>query len=85
MRRRQKLQTWITLQRERALTLMSLRDINEEIENIRPELQDPPLDGFTIKLGGTGEQPGISGLWIESYIKQALADRVISEDELLAA
>ena len=52
---------------------------------MRPELQDPPLDNFTIKLGGTDEQPGISGLWLESYIKQALAERVIREDEIVAA
>ena len=86
MRRgRQQFQTWMALQRERALTLMSLRDINEQIEDIRPELQDPPLDNFTIKLGGTDKEPGISGLWLESYIKQALAERVIDEDEIVAA
>ena len=67
--RRRQFQRWMALQRERALTLISLRDINEEIEDIRPELEDPPLDNFTIKLGGTDEQPGISGLWLESYIK----------------
>jgi hypothetical protein len=69
-------------QRERALTLVSLRDINEQIEDMRPDLRDPPLDNFTIKLGGTDDTPGISGLWIESYIKQALAERIISEDDL---
>jgi hypothetical protein len=73
---------WMALQRERALTLISLRDINEEIEDIRPELVNPPLDNFTIKLGGTDELPGISGLWVESYIKQALAERIIDEDEV---
>ena len=83
-RSRQQLQAWMTLQRERALTLMSLRDINEQIEDIRPELQDPPLDNFTIKLGGTDEQLGISGLWLESFIKQALAERVIEEGEVAA-
>ena len=85
MRRRQQLQRWMALQRERALTLMSLRDINEQIEDMRPALQDPPLDNFTIKLGGTDEQPGISGLWLESFIKQALAERVVHEDELVTA
>jgi hypothetical protein len=85
MKRGQQLQGWMALQRERALTLMSLRDINEQIEDMRPELQDPPLDNFTIKLGGTDQQPGISGLWLESYIKQALAERVIREDEIVAA
>ena len=85
MKRGQQLQGWMALQRERALMLMSLRDINEKIEDMRPELQDPPLDNFTIKLGGTDEQPGISGLWLESYIKQALAERVIREDEIVVA
>jgi hypothetical protein len=85
VRRGQQLQIWMALQRERALTLMSLRDINEQIEDMRPELQDPPLDNFTIKLAGTDEQPGISGLWLESYIKQVLAERVIREDEIVAA
>ena len=85
MKRSQQLQTWMALQRERAMTLVSLRDINGQIEDMRPELRDPPLDNFTIKLGGTDKQPGISGLWLESYIKQALAERVIREDELVAA
>ena len=75
----------MALQRERALTLMSLRDINEQIEDMRLDMQNPPLDNFTIKLGGTDEQPGISGLWLESYIKQALAEHVINEDELVVA
>jgi hypothetical protein len=75
----------MSLQRERALTLLSLRDLNERLEDIRPDLRDPPLDGYTIRLGGTDEQPGISGLWLESYIKQALAERVIYEDELVTA
>ena len=82
--RHRKLKTWMALQRERALILMSLRGVNEEIEDIRPELQDPPLDGFTIKLGGTDEQPGISGLWLENYIKRALAERIIDEGEVTA-
>ena len=82
--RRRQSQRWMALQRERALTLISLRDINEEIEDIRPELEDPPLDNFTIKLGGTDEQPGISGLWLESFIKEAVAERIIDEDEVAA-
>jgi len=82
MRRRQQLQRWMALQRERALTLVSLRDINEQIEDMRPDLQDPPLDNFTIKLGGTDDAPGDQRTWIESYIKQALAERIISEDEI---
>ena len=82
MRRREQLNRWMRLQRERALMLMQLREVNEAIEDMRPELQDPPLDNFTIKLGGTDEQPGISGLWLESYLKQALANASSYEDEL---
>ena len=85
MRRREQLNRWMRLQRERALMLIQLREVNGAIEDMRPELQDPPLDNFTVKLGGTDEQPGISGLWLESYIKQALAERVIYEDELATA
>ena len=79
--RQRKLNTWMTLQRERALTLLSLRDLNERLEDIRPELRDPPLDGYTIN-GGTTEQPGISGLWLENYIKRALIERILDEDEV---
>lgn len=79
-----KLNIWMSLQRERALTLLSLRDLNERLEDIRPDLYDPPLDGYTIKLGGTDEQPGISGLWLENYIRRALAERIIQEDEVAA-
>jgi hypothetical protein len=75
----------MTLQRKRILTLVSLRALNERLEDIRPGLRSPPLDGFTIKLGGTDETPGLSGLWLEHYINRALAERVISEDELEAA
>ena len=43
---------WLGLQRCRALTLASLRSLNEQLEDIRPELRDPPpLDGFTDKIG----------------------------------
>ena len=85
MRRREQLNRWMRLQRERALMLIQLREVNETIEDMRPELQDPPLDNFTIKLGGTDEQPGISGLWLESYLKQALAEHVLYEDEVATA
>jgi hypothetical protein len=83
--RGRQLQRWVHLQRERALTLVSLRNLNEQIEDTRPGLPpNPPLDNFTIKLGGTSERPGVSGLWVESYIKQALAERIIDEDEAIA-
>jgi hypothetical protein len=82
---RRQFQRWMTLQRERALTLVSLRALNERLEDIRPALRNPPLDGYTIKLGGTDETPGVCGLWLDHYINRALAERVISEDELEAA
>jgi hypothetical protein len=84
-RRRRHLNQWLRLQRRRVLTLASLRNLNERLEDLRPALRDPPLDGYTIKLGGTDMTPGLSGLWLEHYIDQALAERVISEDELDAA
>jgi hypothetical protein len=84
-RRRRQFQRWMALQRKRALTLVSLRALNERLEDIRPALRNPPLDGYTIKLDGTDETPGLCGLWLEQYINRALAERVISEDELEAA
>jgi hypothetical protein len=65
--------------------LVSLRALNEKLERLRPSLCNPPLDGFTVKLGGTGETPGLSGQWLESYIDGAIAARVLHEDELEAA
>jgi hypothetical protein len=79
------MQRWLELQRERALTLVSLRALNERLEGLRPSLRNPPLDGFTAKLGGTGQAPGLSGQWLESYIDRAIAARVLHEDELEAA
>jgi hypothetical protein len=83
--RKRNYRKWIALQRERALTLMSLRALNEKLEDIRPALRNPPLDGYTIKLGGTDRTPGLSGLWLEHYLDRALAAHVIHEDELEAA
>jgi hypothetical protein len=64
---------------------MSLRALNEKLEDIRPDLRNPPLDGYTIKLGGTDRTPGLSGMWLEHYIERALAAHVIYEDDLEAA
>jgi len=80
-----RMQRWLELQRERALMLVSLRALNEKLERLRPSLRNPPLDGFTVKLGGTGQTPGLSGQWLESYIDRAIAARVLHEDELEAA
>ena len=79
------MQRWLKLQRERALMLVSLRALNERLERLRPSLRKPPLDGFTVKLGGTGQTPGLSGQWLETYIDRAIAARIVSEDELEAA
>lgn len=76
---------WLGLQRARALTLASLRDLNEQIEDIRPELRDPPLADFTPRLGGTENNPGAYGRWIDRYLDEALAEEIVSEGELVAA
>jgi hypothetical protein len=83
--RRRSLDQWLKLQRERALTLLELRKLNECLEDLRPFLRDPPLDGYSIKFGGTDETPGISGLWLEHYLDCALTEEIISEDELQSA
>jgi hypothetical protein len=76
---------WLELQRERALTLVSLRALNEKLESLRPSLHYPPLDGFTITLGGTGRVPGLSGQWLETFVDSAIAENIIGEDELQPA
>ena len=63
-----RLNRWIALQRERALTLLALRKLNEKLEDIRPALRNLPLDGYSIELGGTDQTPGVSGLWLEHYL-----------------
>jgi len=78
-------QEWLSLQRARALTLASLRDINERLEAIRPELCEPQLDGYTHRLGGTRDDPGICGLWLERFIEQAVSAEILSEEELVPA
>jgi hypothetical protein len=84
-RNHRRMNRWMALQRERALTLLALRKLNQSLENIRPALRNPPLDGYTIKLGGTDETPGISGLWLEHYLDCALSERIIDEEELQPA
>jgi hypothetical protein len=75
-RYRRLVQEWLGLQRCRALTLASLRDINEQIEDIRPELRDPPL---------AEPMPKICDRWIGRIIDQAIDDGLVCEDELVAA
>jgi hypothetical protein len=84
-RRKHLKEEWLGLQRERARTLLSLRDLNERLEELRPALRNPPLDGYTIKLGGTDRTPGLCGLWIEHFIERAVAERVLDLEELEAA
>jgi hypothetical protein len=77
---------WLGLQRCRALTLAELRSLNEQLEDIRLELRDPPLlDGFTDKIGGTEAEPGSSGLWLDRFIELALEAEIITKEELPAA
>ena len=56
------------------ITLASLRSLNEQLEDIRPELRDPPLAEFT-------RMPRNS---IERYLDEALAEECSTEDELVA-
>jgi hypothetical protein len=66
--------------------LVSLRDLNEQIEDLRLDLRNPPLSEFTPYLGGTSEKPGmISGQWVERYFDEALAEDIVTEEELAAA
>jgi hypothetical protein len=86
MARKKQVDVWIELQRERALTLAALRAVNERIERLRARFDDPPLlDGYTDKLGGTAEIPGFAGLWLEDFLKSAVAWRIIGEGELPTA
>jgi hypothetical protein len=64
------------LQRARTLTLASLRDLNEQLEDIRPELRDPPL---------AEPIPKICARWIERCIDEAIDEGVVYEDEIVPA
>ena len=80
-RYRRLMQEWESLQRCRALTLASLRDINEQLEDIMPELRDPPLAEFTRQLGGTISEPGAFGRTIQRYLDEVVAaDLTIRHD-----
>ena len=73
-RYRRLVQEWLGLQRCRALTLASLGDLNEQLEDIRPELRDPPL----------GEpMPKICARWIDRCIDEAIDEGFLHEDELV--
>ena len=77
------LAAWADLQRKRAGVLATLRDVNEQIELLRPRFKEPPpLDGYTDKLGGTAECPGFAGIWLEDYLRSAIAWQIISKDDL---
>ena len=61
---------WIELQRERAITLASLRSSTNALSGTGHASANRLCSMATpIKLGGTDDQPGITGLWLESYIK----------------
>jgi hypothetical protein len=69
-------QEWEGLQRARALTLASLRNINEQLEDIRHELRDPTL----------GEpMPRVCMRWIERCIDEAIDEGIVYEDEIVPA
>ena len=86
VRQRRLQDEWLGLQRCRALTLASLRSLNEQLEDIRPELRDPPpLDGYTDKIGGTEAEPGLFGLWLDRFIALAVEAEIVSEKELSVA
>ena len=82
--------TWSNLQRERALTVMSLRRINREIEALKASFRsggmqaEPVLDGHSFYLLGTGKQaPGVYGRWATEYLSQAMLKGIITEKEFL--
>lgn len=75
-RHRRLVNEWLGLQRCRALTLASLRDLNEQLEDIRPDLRDPPL---------AEPMPRICERWIERSIDAAIDEGVVYEDEIATA
>ena len=84
-RKKAAVDTWVDLQRQRAHVLASLRNVNERIERLRPKFKEPPmLDRYTDKLGGTAECPGFTGLWLEDYLRSAIAWQIVSKDEVAA-
>lgn len=86
MSRLTKFDSWLALQRKRAILLATLRATNELLENIRPGLgADAPLDGYTIKLGGTDAAPGMAGLWLDEFLRECVAQRIVDEDDLISA
>ena len=62
-------QEWLGLQRARAITLASLRSLNEQLEDIRP-VRDPPLAEFT----------RMPRNWIDRYLDEALAEEIVTEE-----
>ena len=75
-RHRRLTQEWLGLQRCRALTLASLLDINEQLEDIGGELRHPPLGDL---------MPQSTSRWIERCIDEAVAAEIIDEREIVTA
>jgi hypothetical protein len=83
-----KISRWVSLNRERAFTLLELRRLNRRVESegrrLRARGARLPLDGYTSRLGGTEAEPGLSGLWLETYIDRAIEERVIDPEDIAA-
>jgi hypothetical protein len=77
---------YVRLARARAMTLAELRSLNQRIERearvLRAKGAEPPLDGYTSRLGGTDAEPGLSGIWLEAYIERAIEANILNPDEL---
>lgn len=74
--------------RERALTLIRVMRLNDEIEEFRANLMESggtvahPLDGHTAKLFGITSQPSASAAGLRRYLEACLAAGIITKKEL---
>ncbi|QIG92283.2 hypothetical protein [Bradyrhizobium sp. 6(2017)] len=74
--------------RERALTLIKLMRLNDQIEEFRATLMEcgaavaHPLDGHTAKLFGITSQPSASAAGLRRYLDACVAAGVITKKEL---
>jgi hypothetical protein len=81
---------WHDLQRQRALTVLALRQINKAIETkkssyrVQGQLSPLPCDGHMHRLFGSRKAPGISGLGAQEYLSQCVVEGFLSRKELTA-
>jgi hypothetical protein len=79
---------WRDLQRQRALTVAKLLDLNEKIENLKVEIRAPgafpnlELDGFTPRLWGTGSWGTALNYGPKAYLEACVSAKVITEKEV---